>query len=464
MRDGDHQEDLAVDYALDMLDADHRRAFCEKLNDDLDLAREVRALESTVCDMTLTAPQLKPDPGNIEAILERVSSLEESSFELKEPAASPPPTRLRFLMWSGWAMAACFAIVAATLAVIDSQHRRALAHIKFDENPAVPSGTLQRTPADGSEGSQIQIPPGENGFDAPGDNEGSELEDQALLAAMAASIADDDRQLSQNKNENDEVTRQLQRSMDQLQQELSLMGDVRSERFQRVAGLSRLLVIEMHGQRDLDPDAETTGIVSGPDTDPNTGPDEPDLGTVVASAVVDGLTGSGLDPDSQSFESFGQAVPPPGIEATPARPDEIQNENGVDPIPENLDTSGAPGENAPEHPAAPVDPIQEQESEPPNANLLTAYALYDETTGEGSVLVQDLPVLENNRAYQLWMIDPMEENPVSVGLLPALDTGPNRLFFKSENQQSPSEFFITEEPEDGSRLPTGNTLLSGPDR
>jgi anti-sigma-K factor RskA len=455
MRESDHKEEfLAVDYALDLLDPDRKRAFIEEMDGDAELAREVRTLESAVCDMTLAAPQLIPDPSNIEAILRRVSSLEDSGIEQDEgnttsAAPSPPQTRLRFLMWSGWGVAACLTIIAAFLAVNDSRKRKVIARLESG-NPAVPTGAIAGTPGDGSEGSQIQP--------APGDNEESAQEDQTLLAAKAESIGDDDRPPSQGRNENDEVRYLLQRSMEQLQRELAVMGDVRNERFQAIAGLSRLVVIEMHGQRNLDPSPETTG----PDSSPNTGPDEPDLGTVIASAVVDGLTGSG--PDSQTFESFGQSVPPLGLEATPARPEDVPNENGIDPIPENPDNTDGPGDNAPETPVLPVDPNQEQASEPLNSTLLTAYALYDETTGEGSVLVQDLPVLENNLTYQLWMVDPMEENPVSVGLLPALDTGSNRLFFKLENQQSPSEFFITEEPEGGSRLPTGNALVSGPDR
>ena len=435
MRDSDHQEEnLAVDYALDMLEPDRKRAFLERLDRDPDLGREVRRLEGTVSNMTLAVPQLNPDSGNLEAILRRVSNFEDSGLAQDDVAGSstepsPPQKRFRFLMWSGWSMAACFAMIAAWLVVNDAQHRTAPARLESG-NPVAGTGIVGTMSGDDRQELHQQTAKAENGFDAADESDENPEQERVSLAENLDSDGDQPGPPLLSGHGNEWETQRLKRSLEQLQQQLSVMGKAHSDRFQAVPGLSRLVIIEMHAQRP--PNSDPAGAEkTGPDTGPNPVPDSPldedrpeglSVASIAASAVEDGLTALGPIPPL-----FDQKEP----ESILAQPRNVPNEN-------------APAVRSPDE--------------------LTAFALYDETTGEGSILVHNLPSPEDNHTYQLWMVDSLNGNPVSVGLLPVPETGTDPVFFKMENALSPSEFFITNEPDGGSPRPTGELLLSGPDR
>ena len=92
-----------------------------------------------------------------------------------------------------------------------------------------------------------------------------------------------------------------------------------------------------------------------------------------------------------------------------------------------------------------------------------AYTLFDETTGAGSIVLGNLPAAPEGRAYQLWLTDSGQQNPVSVGLLPELEGGSGRVFFDTLAPGfAPSGYFLTLESAAGSTQPSGERVLSGP--
>ncbi|MEM7386592.1 MAG: anti-sigma factor, partial [Verrucomicrobiota bacterium] len=94
---------------------------------------------------------------------------------------------------------------------------------------------------------------------------------------------------------------------------------------------------------------------------------------------------------------------------------------------------------------------------------VSGYALFDETTSEGSLILQNLPAPAEDKAYQLWFDDPKVDQPLNLGMLPALEEGAGRVFFELETSGfSPVGYRITEEPMDGSSLPQGRVVLEGP--
>ena len=100
---------------------------------------------------------------------------------------------------------------------------------------------------------------------------------------------------------------------------------------------------------------------------------------------------------------------------------------------------------------------------PPAPATMAAYTIYDETTGQGSILVQNLPAADDGSHYQLWMVDSLESQAVNVGALPELESGGGHIFFElGEGGYSPNQFFLTQESAAGSDTPTGDPVLSGP--
>ena len=104
----------------------------------------------------------------------------------------------------------------------------------------------------------------------------------------------------------------------------------------------------------------------------------------------------------------------------------------------------------------------------PDSQTLTskAYTLYDETTGQGSIIVQNLPQLEAGSNYHLWLNDPRSDNPIPVGWLPNdLENGSGRVFFELETGFAPSGYALTVEdfdPDAGVSSPSDSVILHGP--
>lgn len=150
---------------------------------------------------------------------------------------------------------------------------------------------------------------------------------------------------------------------------------------------------------------------------------------------------NGFDP-----ESF---TPPVLVESTEAPP--------VPPVPE------VP-------PSAPETQVVETAQPDPGAAPVVVesppvrgYPIFDETTGSGSIILQNLPTAGVGESYQLWVTDPASSQPISVGLMPAMEAGGGRIWFDLGGPGvAPSGYLMTLEPATGSSTPTGRIVLKGP--
>lgn len=129
-----------------------------------------------------------------------------------------------------------------------------------------------------------------------------------------------------------------------------------------------------------------------------------------------------------------------------------------------------------------------------NTPPVRGYPIFDETTGSGSIILQNLPTLNDfgsfnvptslnsvpasdrsssipnsvnstgtGQSYQLWVTDPAADQPISVGLIPTLDGGNGRVWFDLGSPGvAPSGYILTVEPATGSTVPTGRVVLQGP--
>jgi hypothetical protein len=92
-----------------------------------------------------------------------------------------------------------------------------------------------------------------------------------------------------------------------------------------------------------------------------------------------------------------------------------------------------------------------------------AFTLFDETTGGGSIILQSLQPPGPGAVYQLWLTDAASPEPISVGLLPPLESGSERVYFEfGKPGVAPGGYLLTREPERGSRQPGRDVILRGP--
>ncbi|NJM37153.1 MAG: anti-sigma factor [Akkermansiaceae bacterium] len=89
-----------------------------------------------------------------------------------------------------------------------------------------------------------------------------------------------------------------------------------------------------------------------------------------------------------------------------------------------------------------------------------AVSLWDQEKQSGLLVVENLPVLDAGKDYQLWVIDPSVAAPVSAGVFKVDATGKVRVIFKP-NQQTPTAatFAVTEENEGGVQSPTMDKMV-----
>lgn len=90
------------------------------------------------------------------------------------------------------------------------------------------------------------------------------------------------------------------------------------------------------------------------------------------------------------------------------------------------------------------------------------WSIYDESRGEGRLVISDLPAAPEGKSYQLWFEDANTSAPVTAGLLPPLEGGEGQVWFNLTPGISPTRYRITLEPSGGSTQPTGTSILSGP--
>ena len=99
----------------------------------------------------------------------------------------------------------------------------------------------------------------------------------------------------------------------------------------------------------------------------------------------------------------------------------------------------------------------------PAAASPVAVTIYEETTGRGSVVIGNLPPAGEGMAYQLWMRNNADDQPVSVGILPTLEAGSERFEFDLLGPGiTPAGFFLTLESAGGVDTPGETVVLEGP--
>ncbi len=89
-----------------------------------------------------------------------------------------------------------------------------------------------------------------------------------------------------------------------------------------------------------------------------------------------------------------------------------------------------------------------------------AVSLWDQEKQNGLLVVENLPVLESGKDYQLWVLDPNNPAPVSAGVFKVDPQGKVRLVFKPNQAiQTASKFAVTEEKEGGVLSPTMDKMV-----
>jgi anti-sigma-K factor RskA len=431
-------KDLVIDYALDLVDPDQREAIGRRLEADAELREEVALLHDVTADLTLLAAQVSPSSTLCAEILDRIDHLEgvDSEAKQQEPRIL---YRSRLLSIGGWVAAACLAVATVVLSLRNHQYRDDIEEMHRE----VRSGTDPINPAGSPRGS--------------GDSRHAES-DHDNIAEGGSATTGRISALPRSPVKKRGTNYRLQQDINALRDRVADLKRVRDERFQQVPGLARLTVVEMVPGDSKPETAEVTDPVQEPNSVGKKGdqliaaatPHDFAInqrqtfgasgGIVLSNAIATGLVGLG-HLDAAIFPEF-----------TWSGASDFSVE--VDP---NFDSDTEVHSEA--DPALAITPIET----PAQTSATAAYTIFDETTGQGSILVQNLPPSEDGSQYQLWMVDSLESDPINVGALPELERGGGHVFFElGEGGYSPSEFFITREPETGSDLPTGEPVLSGP--
>ena len=162
-----------------------------------------------------------------------------------------------------------------------------------------------------------------------------------------------------------------------------------------------------------------------------------------------------------------QAVTPPAN----FDPDFVEDYAGQIPERGTLPGPAAPTAEPEESPAEeivapePDDPDADLYAALPETEAPTAVSYYEQTTGRGSILVGNLPAAGEGQVYQLWMRNLADDQVVTVGVLPDLQTGTESFDFNlPETGITPAGFFLTLEPEveGGVAQPGDDIVLQGP--
>ncbi|MFN0128667.1 MAG: anti-sigma factor domain-containing protein [Verrucomicrobiales bacterium] len=133
--------------------------------------------------------------------------------------------------------------------------------------------------------------------------------------------------------------------------------------------------------------------------------------------------------------------------------------------------SAPPLEDAPPSPGFSLtDPLPDSLTDPPSAAhdpsvaaTPSAWAIFNETSGEGSIVVDSLPPLGPEEVYQIWLVDAAREDPLSVGMLPPLPNGSGHINFTvSQPGLVPQDFLLTKEQASGAARPSPSVVLRRP--
>ncbi len=450
---GQTDEDGVVAFVLDGMPAAEREAFELQLENDGEMRRLVTEYRNCLGELSLSAPQEDPPPDMLQKIRARIDDAEMAWQR------EPQNRERRPILWVGWAVAAGFAVLAAVL---------------YFSQP------------DAGEISQRGHGRGASTSDRA--HESRDAESRIVLPVDNDSRTSGDG-LGMGGGGAPKTVYRLRQDIETLEKQVGQLKRLHEDRFRAVPGRARLLVVEMRGTKEIEPNSveesrgegevreiEVADSVPRPIPDPNPRPSaeppprpEPtqgpvsivtptrDLPTLLAGVVVQGLQ-QNLELEAQLgfFNPDNSAIAPDSFGV----PDSITEANVFSGSNWSAATAGADSELAAAEPSMPESPERSIEVETP-ARQAAGYTIFDETSGEGAIIVQDLAPPSEGSDYQLWIVDPRSEEPISAGLLPEIEEGSGRIDFNGLGSV-PSGFFVTEEPKNGSELPTGAVIISGP--
>lgn len=89
-----------------------------------------------------------------------------------------------------------------------------------------------------------------------------------------------------------------------------------------------------------------------------------------------------------------------------------------------------------------------------------AVSVWNQESQSGQLVVENLPILDVGRDYQLWIIDPDIPTPISAGVFKVDIGGKVRISFRPDQAvQTAAKFAVTEETEGGVASPTMDQMV-----
>lgn len=455
-------------YALGLLD-DRERARIEQSIEDLPgLQAYVSELEDAIAGVALTAPAEEVNPTVLGRVLEQIGQNGESTWKrLARRALSLP---------GGWPAAAALALLFGVGAVRYEKAQDELVRAQGERDAVVREIRNMITVLEGSD-------PRRGG--APGASE---------LGNINTSVASKIVQAAQRKSY------RLVQDLERVNQELASVRNREAERATAHPGVARPLVVSM-----WDPDVpieerENANMLSEQVSDmigdqlETAGEEDPDETDAKESDAAESsmsfdswpeveVTGDSLAPlwftrdlpngprirhkdfPVEAWSDLGLTRYDNGTYYDPES-DLLYSPslNGTDYLGKRPPAGFDPQSGVMPEPVESVPAPQPIESEAaPEQPLPKAFTIYDETTGEGSIILQNLPARADETTYHLWLSDSQAEIPIEVGVLPDLDGGDGRVFFDLQPGLSPSGYILTAEPTGESPTAPGeNVILHGP--
>lgn len=97
-----------------------------------------------------------------------------------------------------------------------------------------------------------------------------------------------------------------------------------------------------------------------------------------------------------------------------------------------------------------------------SAPKASAVVVWDSERQEGVLKVTNIPLNEEDRDYQLWIVDPDRKQPVDAGVFHVSDEGTQKIVFKSKAQVSSAKgFAVSLERKGGAPKAEGPMVLVG---
>lgn len=439
-------------HALGLLEGEEKADFERRLTREPALRAAVRDAGDLVASLALTCPQHAPTEANWRAIERRISGRVERGVDAPPSSSKPRPRSLL-----PWSIAALFALWAGW-----STWRTKLAEERILAWPGDPAGAFSSANNTGDMGYSPAAGRKADPGLKPSRTRGSVNGIQTIEAPLVQDI-------------------------ERLKRELA---ELRAEQANRAPrpGVTDVRLLEMRppGAKDdskregnaLLPERMADAIASGLKPKPKEELRLSGKGADAAQDIyIDGgmvnLNALNLHPDAQVIhrnfpkdEEFGRY----GL----TRVDEDNVWDGEGWLWRRSANGSWIGQRAPDD-WTPPDPDGPTPTNPPplrpapreeSANeSREPYALpiIDSSTGKGRLIVQNLPPATDGQVYQLWMIDPRFQSPVSVGLLPSMATPDDHFSFELGSPGVlPAGYLLTLEKAGHVGGPSGNVILQGP--